>query len=205
VPVQSPRRTQQERREEAERRLLRAAAQLIAEKGSAATTLAQVGEAAGYSRGIVHHHFGSKAALLERLAAATQAAFSAGVAPATDGLRGLDGLVTVVEAYLGALASPRLGGKVILVMWAEAAIGIPEMRAAMADSDRRLRRWVAGVVRHGQADGTIGPDIEPAAVAASVLAQLRGIGLQLLIDGRSLDMKSIRTQVPAMLRNALAP
>jgi AcrR family transcriptional regulator len=204
VPVQSPRRTQQERRQEAERRLLQAAARLIAEKGSVATTLAQVGEAAGYSRGIVQHHFGSKAALLERLATATQTAFSAAVAPATEGLRGLDALVTVVEAYLGGLASSRHGGKVILVMWAEAAIGIPEMRTAMADSDRRFRRWIAGAVRDGQADGTIGPDIEPGAVAAAVVAELRGIGLQLLIDGRSLDMKSIRTQVPAMLRKALA-
>src|SRR5690242_18839956 len=107
MPVKSaspPRRTQQERREEAERRLLEAAARLIAEKGSQATSLAEVGEAAGYSRGLVHHHFGSKAALLERLAHWVQGSFSARVAPAMAEQRGLEALVTLVDAYLAGLA-----------------------------------------------------------------------------------------------------
>src|SRR5690349_25093328 len=58
------RRTQQERREETERRVLAAATALIAQRGSRALTLAEVGEAAGYSRGIVSHHFGSRENLL---------------------------------------------------------------------------------------------------------------------------------------------
>src|SRR3954452_11802274 len=65
MPDQPPaRRTQQERREEAERKVLAAATALIAQHGSRALTLAEVGEAAGYSRGIVSHHFGSRENLL---------------------------------------------------------------------------------------------------------------------------------------------
>src|SRR6185503_14484565 len=58
------RRTQQERREETERKVLAAATALIAQHGSRALTLAEVGEAAGYSRGIVSHHFGGRENLL---------------------------------------------------------------------------------------------------------------------------------------------
>ena len=47
----APRRTQVERRETAERRLLRAAAELTAEVGPAAMTLAAVGERAGRRAG----------------------------------------------------------------------------------------------------------------------------------------------------------
>jgi AcrR family transcriptional regulator len=54
------RRTQAERRAAARDRLLQAAAELIAECGLPAVTLAQVGERAGYSRGIANHHFGTK-------------------------------------------------------------------------------------------------------------------------------------------------
>src|SRR4051794_25726847 len=65
MPDQPPaRRTQQERREEAERKVLAAATALIAQHGSRVLTLAEVGEAAGYSRGIVSHHFGSRENLL---------------------------------------------------------------------------------------------------------------------------------------------
>src|SRR3954451_8966911 len=65
MPDQPPaRRTQRERREETERKVLAAATALIAQHGSRALTLAAVGEAAGYSRGIVSHHFGSRENLL---------------------------------------------------------------------------------------------------------------------------------------------
>src|SRR2546421_53515 len=60
------RRTQQQRRDQAETALLNAAAELAVEHGVRSLTLARVGERAGYSRGIVTHHFGSKQALLER-------------------------------------------------------------------------------------------------------------------------------------------
>ena len=56
----SQRRTQVERRDEAERRMLEAGARLVAERGLDRLTLAEVGTAAGYSRGLPAHHFGSK-------------------------------------------------------------------------------------------------------------------------------------------------
>ena len=41
-----------------------AAVGLLVERGIAGTTLASIGERAGYSRGLVTHRFGSKAGLL---------------------------------------------------------------------------------------------------------------------------------------------
>src|ERR1700719_3135316 len=58
------RRTQDERREEAERRLLEAATRIIGKTGVETFTLADVGEAAGYSRGLPAHYFKTKAGLL---------------------------------------------------------------------------------------------------------------------------------------------
>jgi AcrR family transcriptional regulator len=50
-------------------RLMEAARTLFAERGYAATTTADVARHAGVSEGIVFHHFGSKAELLEAVAA----------------------------------------------------------------------------------------------------------------------------------------
>ncbi len=57
--------TQPERVELSNRRLLQAAAKLIVEKGWEATTAAEIGRRAGYSRAMVHARFGSKDAILE--------------------------------------------------------------------------------------------------------------------------------------------
>ncbi|MFD8128576.1 helix-turn-helix domain-containing protein [Streptomyces mirabilis] len=69
------RRSQEDRRAEAERRLLEAAAELIGEIGTSRVTLAAIGERAGYSRGLVTHHFGSKSALMQRLVDVVTAEF----------------------------------------------------------------------------------------------------------------------------------
>jgi len=71
------RRTQRERSSQAEQALLDAAATLFALRGVDQTSLADVGELAGYSRGMVNHHFGSKAKLVAELAKRTQAQFVA--------------------------------------------------------------------------------------------------------------------------------
>jgi AcrR family transcriptional regulator len=65
--VPSPTRglTQPERVELSNRKMLRAAADLIVEKGWEATTAAEIGRRAGYSRAMVHARYGSKDAILE--------------------------------------------------------------------------------------------------------------------------------------------
>ena len=57
--------TQPQRVETSNRRLVEAAVELIAEKGWEATTAAEIGRRAGYSRAMVHARYGSKDAILE--------------------------------------------------------------------------------------------------------------------------------------------
>src|SRR5881398_3453227 len=110
------RRTQQQRRDQAETALLNAAAELAVEHGVRSLTLARVGERAGYSRGIVTHHFGGKQALVERLARATQTGFvpgledvEAGIADGTiDGSAGAAEVATAVVGQLRGIALQRL-------------------------------------------------------------------------------------------------
>ncbi len=59
------RRTQEERREATRDALLGAAVALVAERGIEATTLSDVAERAGVSKGALTHHYESKEALLD--------------------------------------------------------------------------------------------------------------------------------------------
>jgi AcrR family transcriptional regulator len=67
VPSPSRGLTQPERVEISSRKLARAAAELIIEKGWEATTAAEIGRRAGYSRAMVHARYGSKDAVLDAI------------------------------------------------------------------------------------------------------------------------------------------
>src|SRR5258708_34117815 len=61
------RRTQEARTARSDQLMTQAAIALLIERGVQGTTLAAIGERAGYSRGLVTHRFGSKAGLLAQV------------------------------------------------------------------------------------------------------------------------------------------
>ncbi|ADJ45866.1 TetR family transcriptional regulator [Amycolatopsis mediterranei S699] len=195
------RRTQQERRDQAEAALLTAAAELVVEQGVRSLTLARVGERAGYSRGIVTHHFGGKQALVERLARATQAGFVPGL---EDLPPGLDRLLRLIDGYLGELGRIGVFNQAFLLLWAEAATQ-PDLAPVFRERDAAFRADLREDVEAGIADGSIDPDISPGEVAIAVVGQLRGIALQRLLDPGSADTEALRRSVTGQWRRALTP
>jgi AcrR family transcriptional regulator len=90
-----PHRTQAERRAETERRVLEATMAIIAERGVRAVTISAVGEAAGYSRGIVNHQFGTRQALMAAVAETVQSRF----APDPGGVTGRERVIAMAGGY----------------------------------------------------------------------------------------------------------
>ncbi|MDT7803908.1 MAG: hypothetical protein QOI78_7341 [Actinomycetota bacterium] len=195
------RRTQQERRDQAEAALLAAAAELVVEQGVRSLTLARVGERAGYSRGIVTHHFGAKQALVERLARTAQAGF----VPGLDELPpGRDRLLRLIDGYLGELGRLGVFNQAFLVLWAEAATQ-PDLAPIFRERDAAFRADLREDVEAGIAAGTIDPGLRPDDVAIAVVGQLRGIALQRLLDPRGVDVEQMRRSVTGHWRRALGP
>ncbi|MGP3944662.1 TetR/AcrR family transcriptional regulator [Streptomyces sp. 6N106] len=196
----TPRRTQKQRRDQAEAALLAAAAELVVEQGVRSLTLARVGERAGYSRGIVTHHFGSKQALLELLARTAQSGFVPGLA---DLPPGLDRLLRLVNGYIGELGQVGAASRAFLLLWAEAAT-MPELAPIFRERDASFRADLRDDVAVGIADGTIRHDLAPEEVAVAIVGQLRGIGLQRLLDPGAVDTERLRRSVTEQWRRALA-
>jgi AcrR family transcriptional regulator len=196
----TPRRTQQQRRDQAETALLKAAAELVIEEGVHSLTLARVGERAGYSRGLATHYFGSKQALLQRLAHATQSGF----VPGLDGVPpGLGRLLRLIDGYIGALGQLRMPNRAFLLLWAEAATAA-DLAAIFRERDEAFRSDLREDITAGITDGTIRPDATAEDVAVAVLAQLRGIGLQRLVDSPAVDTERLRRSVTGYWHRALA-
>jgi AcrR family transcriptional regulator len=193
------RRTQEQRRAETERRVLDAALALIARSGSRAVTLAEVGEAAGYSRGIVYHHFGSRERLLEAVVDEAQR-FDV---PAYQG-DGLDHLVRIIEAYLRNVVRRTPSARAFLQLWGEAIAADPVLAPLFARRDADFRQFLANVVRQGVADGSIRPDANPAAAAVLIVALLRGTGLQLIAQPPVRNLPALIREATRSVRAAFA-
>lgn len=193
------RRTQAERRAATEQRLLDAATRLIADRGSRSVSIADVGAAAGYSRGIVTQHFGGKPQLL---AAVVRHAQQFEV-PDAGGGSGLDRLAALVRAYLANLDAGRPRGQAFLLLWAEAIGADPVLAPLFAERDAWFRQVLADRVRDGLDDGSIRADADPEAAAVTVLATLRGIGLQLMAPGEDIALDRAAAEAVAVLTRGL--
>lgn len=178
--------------------MIEAATALIAERGSRALTLAQVGEAAGYSRGIVSHHFGSRENLLRAVMRHAQA-FDLPDAGESAGAW----LADMVRAYLKNVTNHRPAARAFLQMWGEAIAADPVLMPLYAEQDASFRRLLADKVREGIRDGSVRANADPEAMAVSLLGLLRGIALQLISTPPPGRVKAIIDEAERATRRAL--
>ena len=233
--------------------MLDAAARLFARRGVEATSMADIGEEAGYSRGLANHHFRSRAELVDRLARRAQSDFVAclgeiggrelwdlaamlgiggdvgaaserGEGGAVDedlllrlarpagsrlpqdlGEAGVElrALAVMSDAYLAVVGSG--AARAFFVMWGAAFPEETALRSVFMVDDARFRRGVEKVVRLGQRNLTIKPEIDPAGVAVAVVGMLRGIAAQFTVDPEGVDLAVARRVCARFLHDTLMP
>lgn len=197
--------TQEARRAEAERRLLDAAAELIGEGGPSQLTLAAIGERAGYSRGLVTHHFGSKDALMQRLVNAVTEQFREALTDGTGAESATEQLLRLVRTYFEVIADLPPINRARLVLMADAvARSSPDVRPAMASSTRTFRTSVARGIERGVASGELPGSIDPQGLAAVIIGMLRGVAFQSMLDDE-LDLDACRKEIEQLLTDRLTP
>jgi AcrR family transcriptional regulator len=165
------------------RRLLEAAGELVVEGGYAAMTLAAVGERAGYSRGMVTARFGSKEGLLNALVERIVAGFNhRNVLPRTEGRPGCEAVTLFLDAIATQAASDASAIRVLYALMFEALGPIPDLHATIAVLHDAMRADLAKLIRAGLRDGSVRKGVSPADEAALIVAGLRGIGYQWLLQ-----------------------
>ncbi len=201
----SERRTQAERSALSERRILRAAARLFARQGFTRTTLAQIGQQAGYTGGLVSHRFGSKLQLLRAVVGYISARFYADqIQPAVAERSGIAALEAGVGAYLHELTAREERIRALYVLMGEALGPVPEVRPIFAELNRGFRATVQKWVESGIDAGELRRDVNSELEAAQVLGALRGVTLQWLMDPGCFDLDAVRASMVEGLRRRLA-
>lgn len=193
------RRTQEERRGEAERRLIEAAAAMVSEAGPARITLANVGERAGYSRGLASHHFGSKRALMQRLVESVTHQFREALFDQQQSSDVLGELGTLIDIYFSVVSDLQPINRARLVLWADSVANPSEdIRPAMVNADREFREEIEKRLRQAISTSQVPETVNAHGLATVIIAMLRGVALQSLIDDH-IDLAAARHEIEQLL------
>ncbi len=184
-----------------EARILDAAAHLIAEEGFGRLKIGGVCARSGYARSVVFQHFGDKDGLGQRLVERAVEEFtnvySEAVAARTGSTNAtpMDMLRALLDIIFELIRTMPTLNHAFLALWGDAAAEYSALRGALTEADRRFRFAIAQTVASGVADGSITGVRDPDSYASAMLAQLRGISMQALIDPDGVDLRGLRAEL----------
>jgi len=164
--------------------MLAATISLLLEEGLEGTTLAAIGERAGYSRGLVTHRFGSKAKLLAHLHDTAMADWIARVKRAVGDANGAAALLRVVDALHGFLTEePDEIRAMYLLRYSSIDPGA-EFRTNVAKAHKAQRRDVQRWIEAGQGGGSVPPAMPAELMAELFCATVDGLIYRWLVTPR---------------------
>lgn len=201
----SSRLTQADRSALSERRTLEAAVALMGERGYEKTTLAAIGEAAGYSRGLPTHLFGSKADLFAQVIRWISDKMQQEVEPAVRNRGGVDALIVFVDAHRRFADQNPVMTRALYVLWFQSLISDSPMRNAAIEDLLGYRDRVRRIIEEGISAGTVRGDVDANAEAIQFCGALFGLGLQWLIDPIGSRIDDMHERFKERLRTALRP
>ncbi len=164
---------------------------LIVERGTHNTTLKEVGEKAGYSRGLASNRFGSKETLFSHLVrdfnekwAAELRRFVGG----SDGLAAIEGALDAVEFFLLNRTSQM---QAMYILWFESISSYPVVRRRLAANHIAYRRDTARWVAQGIAKGEVRDSIDPDSFAVEFSAFIFGLVYQWLASPSGINLHTV--------------
>lgn len=185
--------TQQERRARSQRRIIAATLRAIAKQGVAGASLAEIGELAGYSRGLPGHLFGNKDRLLTECLRRLMVDYWIEDFPEINNRGAFATLAAAMRKWVHDLSAHNELSRAHFLLLQEANIGdaeqtypelIPLIRQYVAGSEQRFREYIVA----GQGAGEIDPTLDPEFESLLIHTTLRGVSLRWLIEPTSINI-----------------
>ncbi|TDG15342.1 TetR/AcrR family transcriptional regulator [Seongchinamella unica] len=183
--------TQAERTALSDRRMFKAAIELINERGTQKTTLKEIGERAGYSRGLANYRFGSKDGLMMELFEQFDSVWKEHLENYVAGRQGLDALQQAACALRDFLKKESSYMRAMYLLWYECLGHDTEMRRALAQHHDVYRADARRWIEQGIASGAVRPEVDAAQAATHYCAFVFGIVYQWLVNAEALDLDAV--------------
>lgn len=202
--VASPRRrTQAERTALSDKRMFEAAIKLIIERGTERTTLKEIGEMAGYSRGLAHSRFGSKAGFLNQMFARFDGRWKSHLTGYVGGKTGIEALTAALHAVRDFLNTEATYMRAMYILWYESLGHDSAIRDKLADHHRIYREDAARWARLGIEAGEVDPEIDPDQFSVQFNSFIFGTIYQWLVNPGALELMAVFDNYEQTVRRLL--
>ena len=168
-----------------------AAMDLILEHGTVRTTLKEVGEKAGYSRGLANNRFGSKENLFERLVKRCYRVWLDELSKFVGNKSGLEAFMTSIDAFEDFLLEAPRELQVLHILWYESISHQSVMKAKLKEQQEKMLSDVTGYLGRAQFNGDISRDCDVAEFSIRYLTFIFGITYMWLVNPEGIPVKTI--------------
>lgn len=171
----SSRMTHAERTHLSDTLMFEATIALIVERGIEKTTLKDVGESAGYSRGLAGYRFGSKGGLFNYVIKRIGDEWSQELRSVTRDKVGFEAIAASIDAHYQFCLDAPLARRAFYLLWFDAASITSDVRESMIKIHQRRHQDVVKWIQDGIDDGCVKATVDAEAVAQLFLATVIGI------------------------------
>jgi AcrR family transcriptional regulator len=185
------RKTQAERTALSDRRMFEAAIELINERGTQKTTLKEIGERAGYSRGLANYRFGSKDGFMLQLFERFDDRWKEHLQDYIVNSGGLEAVRQAACALRDFLKKEPSYLRAMYLLWYESLGRESNIRQLLAEHHDIYRRDARRWIEQGIEANEIKPDTDPVQFAAQYCAFIFGIVYQWLVNSEGLELDAV--------------
>ena len=196
--------TQAQRTAISDKAMLEAASDLVLEHGTEKTTLAMIGERAGYSRGLATYRYGTKGGLFDALFKSLSHQWLDYLKAGIGDEVGIEAMCLALDAMRHFVDDHPRAGRVLQILHAGAASPSAEFSDTARGIHQRQRSDVADWVRAGQERGEIRADANPDAVAHQYVSYIIGTTHMWLMSADEFDFSTFNAEMKRQLRASLA-
>jgi AcrR family transcriptional regulator len=174
-----------------DKKMLEAAVTLINDRGTAKTTLKEIGEVAGYSRGLASYRFGSKDGLWMELFARFDDRWKEHLRDYLQNKEGLEAIRLAIRAQRDFFRREPSYLRAMYILWYESLGKESEIRAKLANHHRIYRRDVRRWIQQGQEAGDISDRVDADTFSASYCSHMFGTIYQWVVAPDALDLDGV--------------
>jgi AcrR family transcriptional regulator len=193
--------TRAESREQTRKRLLAAAARLFAKNGFDATSVDDVAEEAGFSKGALYYNFASKDELFEALVDESIAEMVSGLESALANAHTIEEKLAAMQRVL--TEEERTGGHGGTALELEVitqALRDRKLRRTVGKAYTHMRDAIASLIEQQYAGAGAKPPLPPDQLAIAIMAGSLGVGLMQALDPDAVPPGLLPSVVALLLR-----
>jgi AcrR family transcriptional regulator len=197
--------TQVERKEISDAKMLEAAVDLIVERGAGQTTLKDVGERAGYSRGLAGYRFGNKAGLFDFVLRAVGDKWLAELTDVTEGKCGYPAIAAALDAHIKFCEDAPRHVEAFYRLWFEPLAPESQLKTVILGIHRRRRKDVIRWIEQGIEEGMLVSNTDVELIADHFTAAVSGIVYHWMSDPDNLkEMRALHSGLKQVMATMLA-